>query len=764
MTSGSMQSPISPSTDDLNLKIASVKKVWETMAPVAEHPEDVTSSVAFSSASFSAVDSVSSGLDHSPSLENSFTPKETTVGQSCEDQSGEGVGYQGASSLQQGPSSMGGGPMVYTSSSAAGSLVKAEVSRSGNVCKVKPQQQATNNSVSPGPPGSVLGITGSLSPPPTGHSTSSMYPLGGTAAFGGIGGAIPSPPMVFNSSQQLPQTGLYQPLFEGTQVMGQRGASQFSQYPPYGLGQGLGSSFGGQSMFLTTPPPLTTPADLYSNSLSQYRIQHTGFGQNQPQNQNTLTLISSASNTLMSSAVKPSSQTFGNSQQNFGTIGSKAGTPFQQSGMGTAMQGGPQPSLYIYDPNLPMGPLVQRGPAVQSSVIQAIQPPSSYYSNNGAGGAPGAPPSAGPPTGPAGPAAATAGFYTASGSPLQAAVQQQVQPQQLQTAGQAAAAFGLQGFGNQSAGGPGAAVGMQGFGSASMSLAAQQLQAQPFRGGPTLPGSFLKSLQPGANLTETTARQQMKSPGAPNTFANNFFPPTSGIVTSAANGNINAAAAAAAAAAAGFGGQNNAVAHNGMTNVGPQVSSPKSQNRKINNNQPVGIPPHQNPSSQRNNYQPQQNTQQMIRGGLGSSGMVMGLRAGLSMAGQQTGVQGPGAPMNAGARGFPGPIQRPPASQGPGPSVGSGSHRGGGRGPPQGQQQQQQRGGGSSNPPSSAQQAKLRAEALTTTQAFFNRDHGGKSEKKSEDKSAESSSKEETPKEKGSGIVTSSTAEPTPTK
>lgn len=41
---------------------------------------------------------------------------------------------------------------------------------------------------------------------------------------------------------------------------------------------------------------------------------------------------------------------------------------------------------------------------------------------------------------------------------------------------------------------------------------------------------------------------------------------------------------------------------------------------------------------------------------------------------------------------------------------------------------------------------------------------GGKSEKKSEDKSAESSSKEETPKEKSSGIVTSSTAEPTPTK
>lgn len=706
MTSGSMQSPISPSTDDLNLKIASVKKVWETMAPVPEHAEDVTSSVAFSTANFSAVDSVA-GLDHSPALEASFTPKDTTTVGSCEDHSQDVGGYQGGSPLQQ-------GAMVYTSSAAA-SLTKAEVSRSGNVCKVKPQQQTANSSVSPGPGGSSLGISGgSLSPPlvsgSTGPSNSMYQALGGTAAFGGIGGAIPSPPMVFNSN---PQTGLYQPFLDGAPVLGQRGASQFSQYPPYGIGQGLGSNaFGQQSMYLQTPPPLTTP-DLYTNNLSQYRLQPagvTGFGQSQPQNQNTV-LISTASNSLMSSAVKPSSQTFGNSQQNFGTIGSKAGTPFQQSGLGTALQGGPQPSqLYIYDPSQPMGllgsQLVQR-PGVQNSVIQAIQPPSSFYSNSGAG-APGAPPTA-PPTGPGGPQQA-AGFYTASGSPLQAAVQQQAQPP-LQTP---PAAYGLQGFGSQSQPGP-AGVGMQGFGS-SMSLAAQQLGAQAFRGAPTLPPSFLKSLQPGASIQDTS-RQQLKSPGAAqNSFSSTFFPPTSSISSS-----VNSSCSSN-------------TSHGGSSM--PQISSPKTQSRKMPSQPGLS---HQ--SSNRNASYTAQNASQMMGGSLRSAGMVMGLRGQLPMA-SQSGLGGPNPTMATSSRyPNPGPIQRPAASQGSG---NSNNHRLS-RGQSQGQQQQQQTQQRTSNPPSSAQQAKLRADALSTTQAFFNRDAAGKSEKKVEDKPAESlvSSKEE---------------------
>ena len=536
-----LSSPSSPSTQDLNLKIASVKKVWDTMTPLAEHPhpsapapppDDST----VSSSSFSAATNFSDKMLGDPSLvEASFgnATKDTTT----EDGTGE-VGYhhQGAGSLQGAPGMVAA--MAYTSSGAGVSLVKGDVGgRAGNVCKVKPQQQPNCSSISPGLSGSPPANNNS-------HSSSSMY-LGGTAAatFGGIGGAIPSPPTVmFNSNaaaQQLPQTaGLFQTFLEGTPMLNQRGASQFSQYAPYGIGQGLATgnnAFGQQSMLLQTPPPLTAPADLYSSNLSQYRLPPTagvtgGFGQSQPQ-QNTV-LISSASNTLMSSAVKPSTHnTFGNSQQNFGTSGSKTGTPFQQSGLGgalqggtlqgNALQGGPQTPVYIIDPSHSMGllnsQLVQR-PGVQNSVIQAIQTPSSFYSNNGTGA---------PPQGAAPPSAGTLqqGYYTASGSPLQAAAAVQQTPHQP--------AFGLQSFGTQSAGNPAAGpVGVQNFGSAAgLNTMNQQFAAQAFRNNQAagLQASFLKSLQPAGTSVQDVARQQIKSPNSShNSFASSYFPNASG--------------------------------------------------------------------------------------------------------------------------------------------------------------------------------------------------------------------------------------------
>ena len=375
----------------------------------------------------------------------------------------------------------------------------------------------------------MVGNGGSATPPlpSVGGGQNNIYQaLAGTAAFGGIGGAIPSPPVVFNSSQQVPQTGLYQSFVE------QRTPSQFSQYPPYGLGQGLGNnSFGQQSMFLQTPS-LTAPTDMYANNISQYRLQPAavaGFGQTQPQNQNTV-LISSANSTLMSSAVKPSTQTFGaNTQQNFGTIGSKAGTPFQQSGLGNTIQGAPQGQLYIYDTVQPMGligsQLMQR-PPVQGSVLQALQTPNSYYSNNGGAGASAAAP-------PAAPAQQTAGFYP--GSSLQAAAAA-VQPPQpaLPTP---PTAFGLQAFANQNqAVGAATAVGLQSYNS-NLSLAAQQLNAvaaaaqQNYRSGNSgataLPTNLFKSLQPGVagagSAMQDPTRQQMKSPNPMNTFATTYF-------------------------------------------------------------------------------------------------------------------------------------------------------------------------------------------------------------------------------------------------
>lgn len=416
--------------------------------------------------------------------------------------------------------------------------------------QVKPQQQSASNSAvavnscgSPGPgSNSVLGMAssvgpmGSASPPLAAASiglnttSNNIYQtLTGTAAFGGIGGAIPSPPILFNSTQQVAaaqNAGLYQPFLE------QRTPSQYSQYPPYGLGQSLGNNaFGQQSMFLQTPP-LTAPTDIYTNNISPYRLQPAavaGFGQTQPQNQNTV-LISSANSTLMSSAVKPSSQTFGgNSQQNFGTIGSKAGTPFQQSGLGNALQGAPQGPLYIYDSVQPIGlissQLMQR-PPVQGSVLQTIQTPNSFYSNNGGGGGSAAAPSAAPTQ------QAAAGFYP--GSTLQqaaAVVQQQQNPP---------TAFGLQGFANQSqpVAAAATAVGLQNYGS-GLGLTAQQLNAvaasyQRSAGSGSasaLATNMFKSLQQGAAVQGTgspmpdPSRQQMKSPNPVmgNTFATTYF-------------------------------------------------------------------------------------------------------------------------------------------------------------------------------------------------------------------------------------------------
>ena len=99
--------------------------------------------------------------------------------------------------------------------------------------------------------------------------------MGNTAAqFGGIS-AIPSPPTVlYNSSTQLPPA--YQTFqIDGTQVLSSQARSQFSQFPPYGLSQGIGqtSAFSQQSVYLHQTAPPTAAPDLYQSSLSQFRMQ-----------------------------------------------------------------------------------------------------------------------------------------------------------------------------------------------------------------------------------------------------------------------------------------------------------------------------------------------------------------------------------------------------------------------------------------------------------------------------------------------------------
>ncbi|XP_035717368.1 protein PRRC2C-like isoform X6 [Vespa mandarinia] len=466
MSSG--QSTISPSTAELNLKIASVKKVWENATPmptVVEH-EDGGNVV-------STANSFPQAFENSD-VDDSYSPHQQ-----------------------------------YNQNN-----MKNEITTSTNVCKlvppqVKPQQQsAGSNGTQPGstvPGPSPIGagqspmghppasLQGPLSPPPfnsTGQPSHinyqefPQYPGSQAAQYGSMS-AIPSPPaMLFNTgSGQLPaQAGGLYGAFQLDQSR-----SPFTQYPPYG--PSLQSSFNQQNVYLPQPPPppphapsAPTP-DMYPNNLSQYRITAATappFGQNQQLSNNPNTvLISSSSNSLMSASVKPSSQPIG-------AIGTKAAPHFQAPSA-------PQPNQlpYIpYDPNQVLSvsgsymgnsQLVQRpGPNVQASA-------NSYYSATSADVFPGS----------------QTGFYQPGGATQQTGTH-----------------YGLQGFGQHSqslATGSATPVGLQNFSPGFLSNSGLQIAAaaaaQQFRnptGGLPAPANatstFLNKHQP------QEQPRQLKSP------------------------------------------------------------------------------------------------------------------------------------------------------------------------------------------------------------------------------------------------------------
>lgn len=458
------QSTISPSTAELNLKIASVKKVWENapMPTVVEHEDG--SGVVGSATSFPQA-------FESGDVDDSYSPHQQ-----------------------------------YNQNN-----MKNEITTSTNVCKlvppqVKPQQQSSGSSGTqpgstvPGPSPIGAGqspighppvsLQGPLSPPPfnsTGQPSHinyqefPQYPGSQAAQYGGMS-AIPSPPAVlFNTgSGQLPaQAGGLYGAFQLDQSR-----SPFTQYAPYA--PSLQSSFSQQNVYLQQPPPppphapnAPTP-EMYQNNLSQYRITAAAappFGQNQQLSNNPNTvLISSSSNSLMSASVKPSSQPIG-------AIGTKA--PHFQT------PSAPQPNqlTYIpYDPNQVLGvsgsylnnsQLVQRpGPNVQASA-------NSYYSATSADVFPGS----------------QTGFYQSGGATQQTGTH-----------------YSMQGFGqhNQSlATGNATPVGLQNYGPSFLSSSGLQIAAaaQQFRnptGGLPGPGNaaptFLSKHQP------QEQPRQLKSP------------------------------------------------------------------------------------------------------------------------------------------------------------------------------------------------------------------------------------------------------------
>ncbi|XP_046985205.1 protein PRRC2C-like isoform X6 [Schistocerca americana] len=439
-----VQSTISPSTAELNLKIQSVKKVWENvpvMPAVIEHTED--GSVASTASSFtpSFGNAVDSALDPATFVKGVEGCNVVTADENSPLNANEVV-YSAGAALQGNASNYSGGVPVST----VPALKNDAPATSSNVCKlitlqVKPQQQPV---MSAGP--SPIGHSGPLSPPPFNSNTQQGHinyqpTLGGTAAqYGGIS-AIPSPPTVLYNSPG--QGGLYAPFqIDGPQVMGGQARSQFSGFPPYGLSQGIGqtSAFNQQSLYLQTPahPPPNAAPEIYQSSMSPFRLTapQAPFGQSQQLSNNPNTvLISSTSNSLMSATVKPSSQQIGP----IGAIGTKGGGPYQQN----TIPSGPQPSqLFMYDPNqvmgqnyLPNSQMVQRPGPVQSNVVPPIPPSSSFYSGSAGG---------------------QTGFYQPTNSNLP-------QPASAQQIHQTGSPYGLQGFSNQS--GTPAPVGLQGFGS-----------------------------------------------------------------------------------------------------------------------------------------------------------------------------------------------------------------------------------------------------------------------------------------------------------
>uniref|UniRef100_A0AAR5Q3P1 BAT2 N-terminal domain-containing protein n=1 Tax=Dendroctonus ponderosae TaxID=77166 RepID=A0AAR5Q3P1_DENPD len=365
--------------DSLNMKIASVKKVWDT----TEQETEDTSGMSFGApldAAFKGSDAQDDGHHEGFSPGNSQAASTTNVCKVKPTQQVASAPGQIVSSASQQHSAMVGHAMLMGTPLSPPPMAATAVGVS-----LGPQPFATNQHL-------------------TGFPTAS--PAQGVASAGsaqyGIS-TIPSPPTVlYNSTQQL-QSAMYtafMPTADQASVLGSQGHARtggFGQYPAAGayhnLGQPTNSPYNTQSVrnwknldlvYVPTaphpPPTAQAPPELYS-SLNSFRLSAAPpFGQNQGLNNPTTVLISSTSNSLMSPSVKPS--------QPISAIGTKAG------GVGQAYQQQSQQGQQVYmtyEPSLQAANYLQgagvmqrgpTGPPVQNSVVPGLQPSSSYYSGS----------------------------------------------------------------------------------------------------------------------------------------------------------------------------------------------------------------------------------------------------------------------------------------------------------------------------------------------------------------------------------------------
>uniref|UniRef100_A0A1B6C1D3 BAT2 N-terminal domain-containing protein n=1 Tax=Clastoptera arizonana TaxID=38151 RepID=A0A1B6C1D3_9HEMI len=429
---------VQTSAAELNFKIASVKKVWENEPSVLEQVDDAIA--------------VSTSSSFTPSFGNvEDTGSYVKAGVTSVDSTGV-VQVDGSAMVSDEIVykyvTFSSGPQIPNNASSyvpgGPNMMKADPnSASSNVCKVKPQPHAV---IQPGALGEHVHQS-PLSPSPGAFNSTNAQPSGpinyqtAAASFSNL--SVPSPPaMLFNSSQPIQTQGeMYQAFQISSQVVGSQGRSQFSQFPPYGISQGLSqtSTYSQQNLFPypSAPPPSGGPADLFPTPISQYRMQPPpAYGTSQQLSSNPNLLMSSNSNSLVSANLKASNAPIG-------AIGSKTGYP----------PSGQPPLIIQYDPSQMLN--VNQSFALSNSQlvtprpgnVPTIQASSSFYS---------------PSTG------SQSGFYPPGNSTLQPA-----QPSQTIQTGP----FGMQAYTTQSA--AATSVGMQSFGSQFLSNPLQM--AQQFR-------------------------------------------------------------------------------------------------------------------------------------------------------------------------------------------------------------------------------------------------------------------------------------------
>uniref|UniRef100_A0A182FT67 BAT2_N domain-containing protein n=1 Tax=Anopheles albimanus TaxID=7167 RepID=A0A182FT67_ANOAL len=354
-TTVSVQKIVSPSTADLNMKIASVKKVWEM--PNISKQRDVVAedSIVISS----GADGNEAGVHTTTSYCTIMHPGHSTnyqhnvIGNTDQLSTAQGSSPyttfpqdQGAlerrhfvsanANKSTGAMSEGGIVVIATVPGAVTTetddstksyshsvdvLAAAAAASSANVCKVKPTQQGMHQS------GNL-----DLSPPPSMQSgTIPSAPQPYYPAQYGVS-AVPSPPAVlYNSAAAITsQGGLYNAF-----QLEANGRSQFSQFPGH---YGSSGASGPYNAYMATPtniPTANPTPEIYQSITSQFRLGsvQSPYGNQAAQLNNPSTmLISSNNNSLMSSSVKSTSQ-------QIGTIGSKSGgavgqPPYGQQYMG----------------------------------------------------------------------------------------------------------------------------------------------------------------------------------------------------------------------------------------------------------------------------------------------------------------------------------------------------------------------------------------------------------------------------------------------